>query len=101
MLLKEIAPLGGSFRAATGVLAAAAEAAAADATGVAAAELGEAAAPAARFEDAGDDARLLLGDAPFGVAASGALREGERAARADGGMTMGLTIIHPSGAASV
>ena len=94
MPLKEIAPLGGSFRAATGVVVAA-EAVAADATGVAAAELGEAAAAAVRFEDDGDDARLLLGDAPFGVEASGALREGERAARADGGMTKELTIILP------
>ena len=79
MILNGNALLGESFCTATG--AAAAEVAAPK--GVAAAEVGEAAAPPARFEDAGEDGRLLLGDAPFGEVCPSpeALREGERLCR--------------------
>jgi hypothetical protein len=83
MTLNEVAPLGGSFRAATGTAAAAAAAAfAADAGVVADADAGA-------FEDAGEVARLLLGDAALGVdGVEGAFRDGDRDARAEGGIEL-------------
>jgi hypothetical protein len=87
MTLNEVAPLGGSFRAATGTAAAAAAAAfAADAGVVADADAGA-------FEDAGEVARLLLGDAALGVdGVEGAFRDGDRDARAEGGIELDADI---------